>query len=57
MKPDKLLPTIALIFGLMSPAAHGFSVLRWESSPAPQQPKAEAPPHAHTCQSAFKRAP
>jgi hypothetical protein len=29
MKPDKLLPTIALIFGLMSPAAHGFSVLRW----------------------------
>ena len=48
MKPDKLLPTIALIFGLMSPAAHGFSVLRWESSPAPQQPKAEAPPHAHT---------
>ena len=48
MRPDKLLPTIALIFGLMSPAAHGFSVLRWESSPAPQQPKAEAPPHAHT---------
>ncbi|MFC3569143.1 ankyrin repeat domain-containing protein [Paracoccus simplex] len=48
MRRAKLLSSIALMLGLMSPAAHGFIVLKWEPSPTPQQSQVEASPPADT---------